>query len=260
MGKLRKPFFVAALIAIILALLVETGATFLIGAGTVSADAQTRMGSQIDGLFAQQQASGAGVDLEQIKRDLQKADKPPGLAIGAMALLDGLLVFTLGLVGVSLIIPERMHVKYQAVATLVAALLVLLAAVTTIFLVWTTLTIMLALFTAGPFGLIAYLAKWGYFDRNGATAALSVIMTCKLTCAGCLMGAHQRFLQNKGLILLILTSLVANVVIGILHGLLPVFLVSITDAIAALIVGIAAAIWAVVLLIGAVSGVIKLIL
>jgi len=45
--------------------------------------------------------------------------------------------------------------------------------------------------------------------------------------------------------LFILTSLLATLIIGYLHGLVPLFLVSITDAIAAIVVAILALLWAI---------------
>jgi len=69
--------------------------------------------------------------------------------------------------------------------------------------------------------------------------------------------SHKRFLENKGLVLIILTSLLATVIISFLHGLVPSFLVSITDNIAAIITAILAAIWALFYLIGSIPAIIK---
>jgi hypothetical protein len=49
--------------------------------------------------------------------------------------------------------------------------------------------------------------------------------------------------------LLVLTSLVCNLLIAFLHGLVPIVLVSIFDNIGALIVAIIAIIWGIILLI-----------
>ena len=51
----------------------------------------------------------------------------------------------------------------------------------------------------------------GVDEMTDATryAALSLLMTLKLVFAVCLVLAHQRFLQNKGLVLIIITSFVA---------------------------------------------------
>ena len=65
---------------------------------------------------------------------------------------------------------------------------------------------MVSLLLAPPFGPIAYLALWGGFDTDGATVALGLTMLLKLAFAACLVLAHQRFLQNKGLVVLVLLS------------------------------------------------------
>jgi hypothetical protein len=121
------------------------------------------------------------------------------------------------------------------------------------------LLIMVALFAAVPFGTIAYLAIYGFFNRGVAAGILSFGMLLKLLFAGFLVFAHPRFMQNKGLVLITLTTLVAGIIVSFLHGLVPVFLVSITDAIAAIIVGILILIWAICLLIGSVISVVKVV-
>jgi hypothetical protein len=57
--------------------------------------------------------------------------------------------------------------------------------------------------------------------------------------------------------LMVLTSFLAILIISFLHGLVPIILVSITDMIAAIIIGIIAVIWAIVLLIGGIVGLVK---
>jgi len=69
--------------------------------------------------------------------------------------------------------------------------------------------------------------------------------------------AQPRFLQNKGLVALILTSLLGNVVAVFLHGLVPGILVSITDDIAAIVFAVVAIIWAIILLIGSIPAIVR---
>ena len=118
---------------------------------------------------------------------------------------------------------------------------------------------MVTLLMAVPFGTIAYMAIWANFGTSGARAVLSVLTTLKIIFAVCLVLAHQRFLQNKGLVLIIITSFVANLIIAFLYGFVPGFLASITDDLAAIVICILAIIWAVVYLIGGVVSVIKVI-
>jgi hypothetical protein len=63
----------------------------------------------------------------------------------------------------------------------------------------------------------------------------------------------------KGLVLLVLTSLVCNIIVAFLHGLVPIILVSIFDNIAALVVGIVAIVWAIVLLVLSIPSIVAMI-
>ena len=85
-----------------------------------------------------------------------------------MAVPDGLMLFTVMLMGAPLFIPERIFAKVQGVATLVVSLLALTGSITGTFLTFALLILMVALFTAFPFGTIVYLIIWGSFDRSGA--------------------------------------------------------------------------------------------
>jgi hypothetical protein len=119
------------------------------------------------------------------------------------------------------------------------------------------LIIMVTLLLAPIFGTIAYVAIYGHFDRGAASATLSLIMALKIGFVVCLLLAHQRFLQNKGLIVITLISLLCNIIISFLHGFVPLLLVSITDAIGAIIVAIIALIWTIFIFVFAVIAIIK---
>ncbi|HYF01609.1 MAG TPA: hypothetical protein VEJ18_21990, partial [Planctomycetota bacterium] len=126
-----------------------------------------------------------------------------------------------------------------------------------IFVALALLILMVSLLLAPIFGTAAYFAIYGDFDRGRAAGLLSAFMLLKLVAAACLVLAHPRFLQNKGFVLILLTSLLAHVVTAFLHGLPPGFLVSITDAIAGIISAVLAAIWGLVLLVGSLPAVVK---
>jgi len=197
-------------------------------------------------------------DLEVIaEKILTSSADPPGMAIGTLALLDGLVLFTVVLMGLTLLVPERVHGRVQGVVSLIVSVVVAIVSIVVALAAFTKTMLMIALVTASPFGTAAYLATWGFFDRGGAGVALSLIMGLKLGFAVCLVLAQQRFLQVKGLVLIVLTSLLANVIISTLHGIVPIPLVSITDAIAAIIVAIIALIWAIVLLVFSIVSIVK---
>lgn len=241
--ELRKPLFIAALVLLGLCVLVELGASLFLPRPVASA-ADLQASIQSEG--AQDSVSVGDVLAMQ-----RKNPPTPGMGIPYLALVDGLLLLTLGLMGASLLIPERVHGQLQGAVSLVGAIVALLAGLGMLFAAIGLLLLMVALFTAAPFGTIAYLAVWGFFNRGGAAATLGLLMTLKLVAGVCLALAHPRFLQNKGLVLLFVTSVLAGAIVSLLHGWVPIILVSITDAIGAIVVAILGLIWAVVLLVGA---------
>jgi len=226
MDELRKPLFLLAVMLIALAVLVELGSAALIGSIAV----------------------GTAANL---------ATKPPGWAIFALAALDGLVLYTVVLMGIALAIPERIHGRLQGIATLVVGLIDLIFSSLQMIAMLAPLTLMVSLFVAAPFGTLAYMAVYGDFETTRARALLGLIMALKLGFAVCLVLAHQRFITMKGLVLIIATSFVASLVVAFLHALVPWFLVSITDAIAAIVVFVLAIAWSIAMLIGSIPAVLK---
>ncbi len=141
---------------------------------------------------------------------------------------------------------ERTFGQLQGLSTLIFSLVLVIAAIAMIFSALALLLLMISLFLAVPFGTLAYLAIYGFFNRGGAAALLGIILALKLGFAVCLVIAQQGFLKNTMLVLLILSSFVASLVVSFLLGFVPGFLASITDALGAILVGICGAIWAIV--------------
>ena len=252
MERLRTLFFVVALALIGLVVLAEMGSLGVLRGVEQQA---TAIGALIpqDG-----EVRDAYEDLDDDELDrILAQDKPPGLAVPYLALVDAILLFTVALMGVGLLIGERVHARVQGVATLLFSIFLILTAIGLIVAALIELVLMVAMFLAVPFGTLAYLVIYGFFNRAGAIAALGLLMMLKLGFSICLAVAHQRFLQNKGLVLMIITSFLGNIIISFLHGIVPGFLVSITDAVAAIIAGILAVLWAIFLLVGSVISVVK---
>lgn len=226
LDSMRKSFFIVALIAIFLAVFVELGSLAFVK--------------------GENSAGTLGVS-------------PTGKAIPAMAFLDGLIFFATLIIGIALLIPERVQSKVQGIVTLVFSILLLLGCVAVIFADIALLILMVSLLVSVPFGTIAYFAVWADFHTGQAQTALSMIMTLKIVFAIFLVLAQQRFLQNKGLVLIILTSFVSNLIVAFLYALVPGFLVSITDDIGGIIVCVLAIIWGIVYLTGAITSVVKVI-
>lgn len=220
MDALRKPFLFIAVILMFLAILVELGSLAFIG-------------EEVNNLPA------------------------PGLGIAYLALLDSVVFFTAALFAAAVVFPARIMGAVQGIVTFVFFLILVIAAIASIFVAVGLLMLMVSLLLAIPFGTIAYMAAFADFEVNAARATLGTLMLLKLGFAIFLVLAQQQFLMVKGLVFLVICSLVANVIVSFLHGIVPGFLVSITDAIAAIVIGIIAAIWALSKLIGSIPGILK---
>ncbi|MBB5872963.1 hypothetical protein F4553_006397 [Allocatelliglobosispora scoriae] len=236
MDRLRTPFFFIALVALGLVVAVETGSNFLLGLTTPAIGTAQQLGADVP--------PGA-------------AERPGGIAISYLALIDVVLLGTVVLMGVAILASKRLHARAQGVITLIGAIILIITALVLLFVAIAKLILMVSLLLAFPFGTIVYLILWGSFPRGEAATVLSLIMFLKVVAVVCLVAAQQRFLQNKGLVLMVITSLLGNVVAVFLHGLVPGILVSITDDIAGIVFAIVAIIWAIVLLIGSIPAIIR---
>jgi hypothetical protein len=262
-GELRKIPLLIATGLILVCVALELGAAgFLRGAGDVSAAVDNVRNSDafedIDGDETTTPGDGtpAGETLQSVQQAATE-DEPPGIGIPYLALVDGILAYSLLLMCTALVVPDHIQAKLQGVVSLILSFFLALGSIVLILLALAQLLIMVTLFFAPPFGTIAYLAVWGDFPKGDAAVVLGLLVVIKIGASICLPIAHQRFLQAKGLIVLILTSFLATIIVSFLHGLVPGPLVSITDALAGIIVGIIALIWAIVILIGSIIAVIQ---
>jgi hypothetical protein len=169
MERLRTPFFIVAMVAAGLAVLVELGATYLVGGGPAD-----------PGQLAQQVA-GLGVDVPAGGQ----VGQPPGIAIPYLALIDVIVVFTVALMGAGMVVPDRLHGRLQGIITLIGAIILIITAIVLVFVALGELILMVTLLLAFPFGTIAYLIIWGSFPRGEAAVILSLLMFLKLVFAGC---------------------------------------------------------------------------
>src|SRR5205809_670405 len=102
------------------------------------------------------------------------------------------------------------------ILALVVIVLVVLVAFVMLLVAFVELLVMVTLFLAVPFGTIAYLVLWGFFPVGDAAALLGLLLFLKLVFAALLILAQPRFLQNKGLVLLLVTTLLCNVILAFL--------------------------------------------
>ncbi len=222
---MRKPFFYAAILLIFLVFLIEIGSVFFTVAD-INDPAYSHLAT-------------------------------PGLGISYLALVDGLLLFTILLMAAPMLISDRVSGRIQGIVTFLVSLVVLLLAFFMLISAIMFLMLLVGLIAAVPFGTAIYMAAYSTFEKADAAITLSTIMTFKIAFVVCLFLAHQRFLENKSLMLIIATSLLATVIITFLHGFVPGFLARITDDIAAIVVAALAIIWSIIYLISSLPSLIR---
>ncbi len=83
---------------------------------------------------------------------LSQRDKPPGLAIRALALVDGIALFTVLLIGAALVVPGKIQGQVQGLATLIFSLAILIVGAVTILAALALVLLMVSLLLAIPFG------------------------------------------------------------------------------------------------------------
>lgn len=255
--SLNRPLLLLALLFIVLALGVDLGSTLLPATNdSASVAAVVQKTSNLPDLKSLPDGDRSDM-LNKLTKAAGTADKPPGSGIAAMALVDGIVVYGLVMLSLPMLVSQETQGRLSGLVTVIFSIVILIVAIILVITLFIKTLIMVALFTAAPFGTIAYLAIWGFFNRGGAAAILSINLALKLCFAICLVLAHPRFLQSKGLVLMVLTSLAAVLIISFLHGFVPIVLVSITDMVAGIVMCVIAVVWAIVLLIGGIMGLVR---
>jgi len=253
--SLRKPFLVAAVAVVLVALLACLGSSMVTGPPPFA----DRMAQTLSSPQVTQLLDTYGIDAGDARDSLQgtRPDNPPGLGIPALALIEGLLLLVLVITAAPLLVGDRVTGVLTGAVSIIGGLVVLLAAIATAIVSFTALLLMVSLLLAVPFGTLAYLALFGSFDTGGAGVFTSLVLGLTLACLVLLMLAQQRFLRGKGLMLLLATAALLTFVTALLHSIVPGFLVSITDALAALITAVVSAIWALLVLIGGIVAAVR---
>jgi hypothetical protein len=234
---------VMALVVAGLVVLGELGMSLLLGS-----DGQT---------VNPQSVRGLGVSPGQFAQAHLASSSSPGSGIGYLAFLDGLVFFTVLMLGLSLIIQLRVYGRTQGVVTLIVSIVWLIVGFIAALIALAKLLLMVGLLIAVPFGTIAYLALWGFFPTGKAATVLALLLFLKIVFAVLLVLAQPRFLRIKGLVILVLLSLVVQLVLGIIQSFLPGPIVSIGDELWALVTAIVAIIWAIIMLIGSIPAIVK---
>lgn len=254
--RLRTPFLYAAFVALVIVLLIEIGSSGILKALNDGLDKSSAAIAEVlpsdSDLF-----EALDENRDDLDRIASKDDAPPGLAIAYLAFVDGLLLFRVGVMVAGTLVPQRIQARVLGFLDCFVSCLGCLGAIGLTLAAVGLLILMVAMFLAVPFGTLAYLALYGFFQRGGASTILTITLVIKIVAAVLLVLAQESFLKNIWLILLLASSLVGNLLISFLHGFVPIFLVSITDAVGAIVMGICAIIWFILLGLGALPAVLK---
>jgi hypothetical protein len=225
MNLVRKPFILAALILFATAFAIEAGSRLWIEA-------------KVNGVAP--------------------ANAPrPGLGIPSLAALDvlvllSLIVLTLVVIGV----PARIVGRVQGCAAVIVSFFGCLSSLALLFVTIGLLMLMVGLLVAVPFGTAVYMALFGDFSRGPAALTLGAVMLMKLIGVFCLFLGSAQIFKSKLTVLLLVCSIGLPFLLTFLHAFPPIVLVSITDAIGAIITFVVAIVWAVIFL---VSGIISIV-
>lgn len=185
----------------------------------------------------------------------------PGIGIATIALLDGFILYAWTIKMFSPILTAGIQIPVVKISDFIVALLLLITCVLVIISAILFTTLLIALLLAFPFGTAAYMIEYAGFKTGTAQTTLAAIMSLKCLFAVSIVIAEKRLFQYyRSLILVILCSFLCNVVVSLLHTIVPGFLASITDAIAAIVVAIIALIWIFISFIPSLLGIVSLIL
>ncbi|WNB87307.1 hypothetical protein [Cellulomonas sp. ATA003] len=212
----------------------------------------------------QAQPAPAGVDDDDVAaldagEFSDAASDPPGLGVPALALVNGLLLVTVALATLPLVVGNKVTGSVQGVVSLLSGLAALILGIVLAVTAVAALLLMVGLLLSPPFGTLAYLAVFGFFDTDTSLWLLALVLVLQIAGAVLLVVAQQRFLLSKGLVLLVLSALLLTVLTTVLHSVVPGILVSITDAIAAIVAAVVAVLWGLAMLIGGIVSIVKLV-
>jgi hypothetical protein len=261
LSTLRVPFLVIAILVALMIVVIQIGSAFLpdvvenlLGGGGI-----IDTGALIDEITDQLGEIASDFDQDALEEFMDDVDEgevealrekdPPGYAIAYMAVLDGALLFSMILIGFGVFIPPKIQGRLQGCVTLIFSFFSCLGGIVMIFVALAAVITMVVLFLAFPFGTIAYLVIYGDFPRSTALAYTTLLMSLKILFIIMLLLAHQRFIENKGLMLLYISSVIVNVVVTFIISLPPGIFVSIADGIAGIVAVIVGIIWLILLII-----------
>ncbi len=259
----KRIFIIVALIVVGVVLAVEgisLGFDFdnaadriMAGANSVSSDGYA-MACEADGCTVATCSADCG--LEPSHLDIETDYDSAGLGIPADALMTLWLFIAVALILVGTLPKKGLIPVITGIVNVVAGIILLILSIVVIVGGIAKLLFMLGLLLAFPFGPLIYLALFGFFARPAAAATLFFALLGKAATGILLVIGNRTMLKVPSMVILILCTILCGIIVAFLHAIVPLFLVSVTDSLAAIIVGIIVLIWSIWFLIG---GIVQLI-
>lgn len=253
---LRVPFLIAAAVLGLVVVGVETGSNIKTYGSVLSNPGGTisQLQEKLSG-----KDSGPSVDnFKQLENVLSGSKEDlPGFAAGSLVNVDLCLLVTVLFMVLPLCFSADFVCRIQGPLYIIFGIITIISSFILIIKAILSIIIMIALLLAIPFGTIIYMIKYAFFDTSKAAVIMHTLFGMKLLMSVFIVAASELFLKNIGLLLMVATSFICMLIVNVLHGFPPRFLVCVTDAIAAIIVSVVAIIWAIVFVVGGIIGTIK---
>jgi hypothetical protein len=181
----------------------------------------------------------------------------PGLGLAALFFFDVLVIFSFVTLALQVIGLGAFTGRVQFLTSLVVAIVFIFIGIGLVISAFTVLTVMLSLLLSVPFGTIVYFAVFGDFDTDRSRLILGLVMAFQIGGLIMVALAAPGILKNLQLMLLSGASVLFAFLLGFLHAFPPNFLVSIVDAIAAIVFGIVGTIWFLLLLFSGIASLLR---
>lgn len=196
---------------------------------------------------------GIGVAALTAHRTLHPA--PPGLGLPSLALVDIGWLVTIVILGLEAFLPRptdpehprsALYTGAQALTRLLAGVAQIVTSIMVAVTASTLLMTMISLLTALPFGTLVYIAIWGTFDRETAETLLGAALVARVVAAAAILCHRPSARLLRHLLPLFVSGVGCAALLSFLHGAVPMLLVSLLDALAAVIIAIVGLVWGVV--------------
>jgi hypothetical protein len=147
-----------------------------------------------------------------------------------LAFFDLLVLMTIFLIAAPLVFTNAVVGRTQGLVTFICAIFILILALIGVLASIALLYTMMSAMSFPP----SYLAVFARFPVSDVAPFLAFAMLLKFAFCGLMLLAQQKFIENRGLVIIVAMSLGGSALLGFLHA-MPRIIVYVTDDIGAII-------------------------